>query len=188
MEPLMESSSLSTIADPLTLEEVRDELLKLPHPFRRSDVHKVVARLRVTPDELTRYQHWFDDRYTRTRFYQGERFEILVLCWKEGQQSPIHDHAQSICTMVVLEGSAVTTLYKVEAGALLEEGTTTLEVGSITTVYGGDIHRVGNPAGSGQRLMTIHFYLPPIPEMLVWDEGNPMPRVSRSVTLDPEPA
>ena len=175
----MESSSLSTIADPLSLEQVRDELLKLPHPFRRSDVHKVVARLRVTPGELTRYQHWFDDRYTRTRFYEGERFEILVLCWKD---------AQSICTMVVLEGSAVTTLYKVEAGTLMEEGTSTLEIGSITTVYGGDIHKVGNPAGSGQRLMTIHFYLPPIPEMLVWDEGNPTPRVARSVTLDAEPA
>ena len=184
----MESSSLSTIADPLTLTEVRDALLALPHPFKRSDVHKVVARLRVSPDELVRYQHWFDDRYTRTRFYQGERFEILVLCWQEGQQSPIHDHAQSICTMVVLEGNAVTTLYKVEGGALVEEGTSTLDVGSITTVYGGDIHRVGKPHGSGQRLMTIHFYLPPIPEMLVWDEGDPIPRIARSVTLDPEPA
>jgi len=184
----MESSSLSTIADPLTLTEVRDALLALPHPFKRSDVHKVVARLRVSPDELVRYQHWFDDRYTRTRFYQGDRFEILVLCWQEGQESPIHDHAQSICTMVVLEGSAVTTLYKVDGGALVEEGTSALDVGSITTVYGGDIHRVGNPRGSGQRLMTIHFYLPPIPEMLVWDEGDPIPRIARSVTLDPEPA
>jgi cysteine dioxygenase len=199
MEPAMESSHLSTIADPLTLPEVRDALLELPHPFQRSDVHRVVARLRVTPEELTRYQHWFDERYTRTRFYEGERFEILVLCWKEGQQSPIHDHAQSICTMVVLEGRAVTTLYQVaDTGegaaapfggkALVEEGTSALEVGSITTVYGGDIHRVGNPAGSGQGLMTIHFYLPPIPEMLVWDEGDPTPRTCLAVTLDPEPA
>ena len=184
----MESSSLSTIADPLTLTEVRDALLALPHPFRRSDVHKVVARLRVTPDELVRYQHWTDERYTRTRFYQGERFEILVLCWQEGQQSPIHDHAQSICTMVVLEGDAVTTLYRVEGEALVEEGTSALVPGSITTVYGGDIHKVGNPLGSGHRLMTIHFYLPPIPEMLVWDEGNPIPRTCKAVTLDPEPA
>jgi hypothetical protein len=34
--------------------------------------------------------------------------------------------------------------------------------------------------------MTIHFYLPPIPEMLVWDEGDPIPRIARSVTLEPE--
>jgi cysteine dioxygenase len=192
----MESSSLSTIADPLTLEGVRDALLELPHPFARADVHRVVARLRVTPDELERYQHWSDERYTRTRFYEGERFEILVLCWKEGQTSPIHDHANSICTMVVLEGEAVTSLYAVVdtddprygGKALVSEGTTALKLGSITTVYGGDIHRVGNPAGSGHRLMTIHFYLPPIPEMLVWDEGDPTPRTCLAVTLDPEPA
>lgn len=195
----MESSSLTTIADPLTLEGVRDALLTMPHPFRREDVHRVVARLRVSPDELKRYQHWSNERYTRTRFYQGERFEILVLCWNEGQTSPIHDHAQSICTMVVLEGAAVTTLYEVvDTGAgpaapfggraLVDVSTSALPAGSITTVYGGDIHRVGNPKGSGQGLMTIHFYLPPIPEMLVWEEGDPTARTCLAVTLDPEPA
>ncbi|MEP7027977.1 MAG: cysteine dioxygenase family protein [Candidatus Eisenbacteria bacterium] len=191
----MESSCLSTIADPLTLEGVRDALLTLPHPFRREDVHRVVSRLRVDPASLRRYQHWSDERYTRTRFYEGERFEILVLCWKEGQTSPIHDHAQSICTMVVLEGAAVTTMYEVVESAdapgrraLVEESTGTLPAGALTTVYGGDIHRVGNPKGSGSGLMTIHFYLPPIPEMLVWDEGDPTPRTCRAITLDPEPA
>ncbi len=191
----MESSCLTTIADPLTLEGVRDALLELPHPFRREDVHRVVARLRVDPATLTRYQHWSGERYTRTRFYHGERFEILVLCWQEGQTSPIHDHAQSICTMVVLQGAAVTTLYEVidapdapGGRALVEESTSSLPAGAITTVYGGDIHRVGNAIGSGSGLMTIHFYLPPIPEMLVWDEGDPFPRTCRAITLDPEPA
>ena len=184
----MESSCLTTIADPLTLEGVRDALLALPRPFRREDVHRVVARLRVTSDALTRYQHWSPERYTRTKFYQGERFEILVLCWGEGQVSPIHDHAHSICTMVVLEGAAVTTMFAVDGQALVEESTSTLSPGAITTVFGGDIHRVGNPQGSGTRLMTIHFYLPPIPEMLVWDEGDPTPRTCRAITLEPEPA
>jgi cysteine dioxygenase len=184
----MESSSLTTIADPLTLEGVKGALLALPHPFRREDVHKVVARLRVTGGELTRYQHWSPEHYTRTKFYQGERFEILVLCWQEGQVSPIHDHANSICTMVVLEGAAVTTMFEVEGKRLVEESTSALPPGSITTVFGGDIHRVGNPAGSGTRLMTIHFYLPPIPEMLVWEEGDPTPRTCRAITLEPEPA
>jgi cysteine dioxygenase len=179
----------------LTLTEVRDALLALPHPFRREDVHRVVSRLHASPDELARYQHWSDEKYTRTRFYEGERFEILVLCWNEGQMSPIHDHANSICSMLVLDGEASTTMYEVrDAGqgaggkALVAEGATRLAAGNLTTVYGGDIHRVGNPEGSGRRLITIHFYLPPIAEMLVWDEGDPTPRTCRAVTLDPEPA
>jgi len=179
----------------LTMTEVRDALLALPHPFHREDVHRIVARLHATPQELARYQHWSDEKDTRTRFYEGERFEILVLCWQEGQMSPIHDHANSICSMLVLEGEAATTMYEVRApgdGAgdptLIAESSTRLAAGNLTTVYGGDIHKVGNPVGSGQRLITIHFYLPPIPEMLVWDEGDPTPRTCRAVTLDPEPA
>jgi cysteine dioxygenase len=188
----MTAPSVAT-GTPLSLTEVRDALLALPHPFRRDDVHRVVSRLRVTPAELTRYQTWSDERYTRTRFYGGERFEILVLCWQEGQTSPIHDHAQSICSMRVLEGEAETTMYVVQNAAggrkvLAAEGATVLPAGNLTTVYGGDIHKVGNPVGSGQRLITIHFYLPPIPEMLVWDEGDPTPRTCRAVTLDPHPA
>jgi cysteine dioxygenase len=117
-----------------------------------------------------------------------------VLCWQEGQMSPIHDHARSICSMLVLEGEARTTMYEVRDDpplgrtALIEEATTLLGAGQLTTVYGGDIHKVGNPPGSGQRLITIHFYLPPIKEMLVWDEGDPTPRTAQAVTLDPEPA
>jgi len=109
--------------------------------------------------------------------------------------SPIHDHANSICSMLVLEGEAATTMYEVRAAgdgsggkALVKEGAARLAAGNLTTVYGGDIHKVGNPEGSGHRLITIHFYLPPITEMLVWDEGDPTPRTCRAVTLDPEPA
>ena len=181
-------SAPTTSKAPLTLAGARDALLALPHPFRREDVHRVVSRLRATPDELARYQHWSGECYTRTRFYEGPRFEILVLCWQEGQMSPIHDHARSICSMLVLEGEARTTMYEVKGGALREEATTTLAGGQLTTVYGGDIHKVGNPPASGQRLITIHFYLPPIKEMLVWDEGDPTPRTCQAVTLDPEPA
>jgi cysteine dioxygenase len=178
-------------APPVTLDlaGVRDALLALPHPFRREDVHRVASRLRVRPADLERWQHWSDEQYTRTRFYHGERFEILVLCWNEGQESPIHDHARSICTMTVLEGEAATTMYRIDEAAgrkaLVREATTTLPEGSVTTVYGGDIHRVGNPRGSGRRLITIHIYLPPIPEMLVWEEGDPTPHVRAAATLEP---
>ena len=188
----MQSSVAHPIPDALDLAGVREALLALPHPFRRQDVHRVVSRLRVDMRDLERYQQWSDERHTRTRFYQGERFEILVLCWKPGQWSPIHDHANSICTMYVLQGEAVTTMYRVEGAAdgprtLVEDATAVLAPTNVTTVFGGDIHRVGCPAGAATGLITIHVYLPPIPEMLVWDEGNPEPRVVRAITLDPKP-
>ena len=177
--------------DPLGLAELRDQLLGLPHPFRREEIHRIATRIQVSREDLGRYMHWSDESYTRTAFYHGERFEILVLCWKEGQMSPIHDHANSICTMAVVEGLCDTIMYRVDEARgrrqLVREGATTLAGGSVTTVYGGDIHRVGNPPGSGCDLITIHVYLPPIPEMLVYEEGNPEPSLRRAVTLEPEP-
>jgi cysteine dioxygenase len=190
----MESSCAHPFADALDMDGVRDALLALPHPFKREDVHRVVSRLRVSAKDLERWQNWSDERHTRTRYYQGERFEMLVLCWKPGQWSPIHDHANSICTMYVLQGSAVTTMYRVDdvvgpngKKRLVEDATAVLGPTNVTTVFGGDIHRVGNPAASGTGLVTIHVYLPPIPEMLVWDEGDAEPRVVRAITLDPKP-
>jgi cysteine dioxygenase len=189
---------MSTVPDkrvsdrgPLSLTEVRDALLALPGAYRRDDVHRIANRLHVTRAELRRYLHFSDEHYTRTRFYEGERFEILVLSWRPGQQSPIHDHANSLCTMYVLEGPCVTVNYRriVEGdrARLIAEDEAVLRPGNLTTVHGGDIHRVANPAGSGRELITIHFYLPPIPEMLVFDEVTAEASLCRAVTLDPEP-
>lgn len=33
------------------------------------------------------------------------KFNLIVLCWNEGQQSRIHDHAKAHCFAKVLEGS-----------------------------------------------------------------------------------
>ena len=42
--------------------------------------------------------------YTRNRVAREERFELLLLCWGEGQESPIHNHEGQDCWMAVLEG------------------------------------------------------------------------------------
>lgn len=42
--------------------------------------------------------------YTRNLIARNEWFELLLLCWEEGQTSPIHNHAGQNCWMAVLEG------------------------------------------------------------------------------------
>lgn len=47
----------------------------------------------------------FDEQaYTRNRVARDERFELLLLCWQEGQESPIHNHEGQDCWMAVLDG------------------------------------------------------------------------------------
>ena len=39
-------------------------------------------------------------------------FEFVLICWKKGQQSPIHDHANNGCIMHVLSGSVEEILFQ----------------------------------------------------------------------------
>ena len=43
--------------------------------------------------------------YTRNLVHRCEAFELLLLAWDVGQESPIHDHAGQQCWMAVVDGS-----------------------------------------------------------------------------------
>jgi cysteine dioxygenase len=181
----------------LSLAAVRDQLLALPRPFARDAVQAVVSRLAPTQEELAPYLNFSGEGYTRTRFYGGPDFEILVLCWQEGHVSPIHDHAASICSMAVVHGTCSSETFRLadpEGAQRPAEGTAVpLEmthedscgVGQVVTVMGGDIHRVGNRPGSVEDLVTIHFYLPPILSMRCFHEETGLCRIIEPITLEP---
>src|SRR5690242_20436471 len=47
----------------------------------------------------------FDDAtYTRNLIARNTWFEMLLLCWNQGQASPIHNHAGQNCWIAVLDG------------------------------------------------------------------------------------
>ncbi|MFQ5720777.1 MAG: cysteine dioxygenase family protein [Acidobacteriota bacterium] len=179
------------------LAAVRDELLAIPHPFTRDAVERVVRGLRPTREELEPYIQFSPSGYTRTGFYHGPRFEILVLCWKDGQCSPIHDHASSICSMAVVEGVCSTETYTLpgeqrasavvpgESVSLSRTARGLFQRGEVVTVVGGDIHRVGNLQGDGADLVTVHVYLPAIASMRCFDEQTGLCSVTAAVTLPP---
>jgi len=179
------------------LADVRDALLALPHPFTRAAVHDVARDLRLNAADLRGCLNFSPGAYTRTRWYAGDRFEILVLCWLPGQASPIHDHARSICTMSIVQGVCRTEMFEVadgrpsesfhhgESAPLTATGIEECGAGRVITVEGGDIHRVGCPSDAAEPLVTVHFYLPPIVEMRCYDAATGQCRMSRPETLSP---
>lgn len=45
-----------------------------------------------------------DENYKRNVIHQEELFEILLICWKGGQCSGIHDHPHRGCLVKILKG------------------------------------------------------------------------------------
>ncbi|GAB5588017.1 hypothetical protein Unana1_02917 [Umbelopsis nana] len=51
--------------------------------------------------------------YTRNLVDDGNgKFNLMILAWSKGQQSPIHDHAGSHCVMKILDGNLTESLFE----------------------------------------------------------------------------
>ncbi|KAI5725661.1 hypothetical protein M8J77_018497 [Diaphorina citri] len=56
-------------------------------------------------DDWKRYAQFDENRYTRNLVDEGDgKFNLILLCWSQGQASSIHDHAQAHCFMKMLQG------------------------------------------------------------------------------------
>ena len=96
------------------------------------------------------------ERYRRNRMHSGAAYDALVLCWRAGQVSPIHDHRGSACAVRVIRGKATETLYEMtEEGRVFPTHTRQLPEGYMCATQDLDIHRLGNSQPSGD-LITLH--------------------------------
>src|SRR5215813_2538909 len=83
-----------------SIEELKHRAKEMKLP----DLRRFISNLKPEPSEIEPYIHFTDNRYARNLVYKSADFECLVLCWRPGQRSPIHDHANSICAVYMLEG------------------------------------------------------------------------------------
>ncbi|HYY42906.1 MAG TPA: cysteine dioxygenase family protein, partial [Pyrinomonadaceae bacterium] len=99
--------------------------------------------------------------------------EMLVLCWRPGQRTPIHDHNGSYGVVRVWSGIMWETLFEMDerAGLRYHAGRDWTS-GAITGADVPDIHQLGNPDVSGQDLVTLHLYAPPLGSLNIYRPGS----------------
>jgi len=128
-------------------------------------LNKLLFQTTITIKDVQGCIRFNDEDYARNSLYCGMNFEILILCWKPNQQSPIHDHAQSSCAFKVIEGTATETKYDNELHC---QGQRRLLLGDTCTTEGKDIHRIANLEDGN--LITVHVYSPPLSNISLYDE------------------
>lgn len=109
---------------------------------------------------------FFDEQgYTRNLVAREERFELLLLAWGVGQESPIHNHEGQDCWMGVLEGQVEEVRYckpeEVGAGPLEPRGAQVFsprEVAFIRDDIGLHLVRSASP---DQPAVSLHLYASP---------------------------
>src|SRR5206468_2245417 len=57
-----------------------------------ADVNDWMSRVQTTGDDLRPFRFFKTGTYARHRVFRNEFAELLILCWRPGQRTPIHDH------------------------------------------------------------------------------------------------
>ena len=132
-------------------------------------LHQLLTESRVTLEDVQPFLHFEDDSYCRNLLAESPWFNVLVLCWKSGQRSPIHDHAQSVCAFKVLTGVCSETSYSFSpCGQVVPVRTKDFLAGEIVASHDSETHQVSNLQPEGTPLVTLHVYSPPLKTMKVF--------------------
>jgi cysteine dioxygenase len=123
----------------------------------------VMAQLEVDCDDVASSIRFSDRGYARNLMRAGRWYNALVLCWKNGQRSPIHDHKGSSCGVRVLRGTLTETLFEMTPnGHVKATFSRDLLPGSVIGSEDTDIHQISNLQLGDADLVTLHVYSPPL--------------------------
>ena len=172
-ERMSSTTTLGATASGYGLSGLVERLSRMGGPPAFDDLSALLGGVEVTNEELRPHVSFKEGTYARHRVHLGEHAELLVLCWRPGQRTPIHDHAGSYGAVRVLRGVMWETLFEMEEGeGLAYRSAREWMPGHVTGADVPDIHQLGNPDVSGQDLVTLHIYAPPLTSLNVYKVGR----------------
>ncbi len=126
-------------------------------------LEQYLSSLNITLENLRRHVKFSENRYQRNLVQSGPAYQALVLCWRNGQRSPIHDHEGSSCAVKVLAGVMTETIFERAPNGMIK-ATRSLDYkcNIVAGSQDADIHQVSNLQADGLDLITLHIYSPPL--------------------------
>ena len=125
-----------------------------------------ISAVDITIDDVREFVRFSETQYLRNLIRSTDFYHALVLCWRSGQRSPIHNHAGSTCGFRVLAGTATETMFEPTPSKLINPvSSADLVVGAVSASQDADIHQLSNLQALETDLVTFHVYSPPLLRM-----------------------
>lgn len=157
----------------LSLAELVSTLEALKEPPSLKQIYDWLERSDISETDLRPYVGFKEGNYFRHRVCRNKLVEMLVLCWRPGQRTPIHDHNGSHGGVKVWQGLLWETIFTYDEVSGLEyKSGRELPTGSVTGSDVPDIHQLGNPDVSEKDLITLHVYAPPLGVLHTYKPGS----------------
>lgn len=133
---------------------------------RGAEITRLLGDYARGEDDWRAFALFSDVGYTRNLVVREERFELMLLCWSEGQESPIHNHEGQDCWMAVMEGRMEEQRFAMPvpgaSGPLPPRESLRFESGQVAFIRDEmGLHLVRPAGGAG---VTMHLYSAPYDE------------------------
>ena len=169
----MDPSSRDLSLDDFICEMSREPVSSLTHE-RLMDL---AGRLRLSPELIGNRIAFATGTYARNLACRTPFFELLVLCWRPGQESTIHDHGGALNAIRVFSGELTSRTFRRTGGASSSAGPVAQDDedrvragGRMIGLDRGGIHQLANT--SADDLVTIHVYAPALMELNVYSTSS----------------
>ncbi|CAB1319339.1 unnamed protein product, partial [Coregonus sp. 'balchen'] len=163
--------------------ETLDDLIKLLHKHYESEdinvteVNNIMEAYDSNPQEWMKFAKFDPLRYTRNLVDKGNgKFNLILLCWGEGQGSSIHDHTNSHCFMKILKGELKETMFEWpdkkthDGGNMVQKSQRILKENKCAYINDSiGLHRVENDSHTDGSV-SLHLYSPPFDTCQTFDE------------------
>jgi len=164
----------------LTLEEFILEMGSRPvSELTYEQMQQLVHRLDLSDDLVDTHTHFVDAAYARNLVCRTQSFELIVMCWRPGHESTIHDHAGSLSAITVHRGTLTSRIFVPSEGVAFGNGPVALDhTDKIrpgqgwTGVDRTGIHQLANTTAA-EELVTVHCYSPPLTALNVYQVDTP---------------
>ena len=182
----------SVCPDKISLDEFVFEMMHCQVKDLKMDpLKELFSRLDLKEMLVNEHVHFCNESYARNLVCRTPRFDMLVLCWKPGHATTIHDHAGSLNVTRVYSGRLTSRAFesydRPAPGQILVRKTEEehLVRGDFSCVDYSEIHQLANT--SDAELVTVHVYARPLKDITVYDTATgEAKRVALRYTLEDE--
>lgn len=144
---------------PASLQYIADQL-RDHQPGNSAEVRKIVLAAEVSAKDLAPwadFDHPIADSYGRKMVFKDERFEIMVMSWRPGDFSAIHDHGHAQWGAVQIFGPAEHATFRLIDDQLHTLARWRVQPGDVIGVNHQLIHQMGNPTAD-TFFLSLHVY------------------------------
>ena len=148
-------------------------LKRLINVLKQSDAKNYVSvakNMEIPASDFKKFTHWKEDGYARNCVFKNDKFELILICWKGKDFTPVHCHNNQKCWVYMVSGEMVEVRFKQNEDGTLTE-TKHLDITSGNLTYMDDsmgFHLLKNT--SEKKAMTLHLYMKPVESCNVFDD------------------